>query len=46
MMVSDLVILIIVFGVLNKLDGMTLLTCDARIAAYPGPILFAGKPEQ
>ena len=29
-----------------KVDGITLLTCDARIPAYPEPILFAGKPEQ
>jgi len=28
-----------------KVEGMTLLTCDAGIAAYPGPILFAGKPD-
>ena len=27
-----------------RVEGMTLLTCDAGIAAYPGPILFAGKP--
>ena len=25
-------------------EGMALLTCDERIAAYPGPVLFAGKP--
>ena len=28
----------------TRVEGMTLLTCDAAIAAYPGPILFAGKP--
>ena len=28
-----------------RVEGMTLLTCDARIAAYSGPILFAGKPD-
>jgi PIN domain nuclease of toxin-antitoxin system len=27
-----------------KVEGITLLTCDAGIALYPGPILFAGKP--
>jgi len=27
-----------------KVEGVTLLTCDAEIVAYPGPILFAGKP--
>ena len=29
-----------------KVEGLTLLTCDTHIAAYPGPILFAGKPQQ
>ena len=28
-----------------RVEGMTLLTCDAGIAAYSGPILFAGKPD-
>ncbi|MDR2695782.1 MAG: type II toxin-antitoxin system VapC family toxin [Deltaproteobacteria bacterium] len=28
-----------------RVEGVTLLTCDAGIAAYPGPILFAGKPD-
>ena len=27
-----------------RVEGITLLTCDAEIALYPGPILFAGKP--
>ena len=28
-----------------RVEGMTLLTCDAAIAAYLGPIVFAGKPD-
>ena len=28
-----------------RVEGMTLLTCDAGIAAYPGPILFTSKPD-
>jgi PIN domain nuclease of toxin-antitoxin system len=28
-----------------RVEGMTLLTCDAQIAAYHGPVLFAGKPD-
>ena len=27
-----------------RAEGITLLTCDAGIALYPGPIVFAGKP--
>jgi len=27
-----------------KVEGVTLLTCDAGIAAYPGPIMFVGRP--
>ena len=26
-----------------KAEGMTLLTCDTLIAAYPGPVLFIGR---
>jgi PIN domain nuclease of toxin-antitoxin system len=27
-----------------RVEGMTLLTCDAAIAAYSWPVLFAGNP--
>ena len=27
-----------------EVEGMKLLTCDAGIAAYSGPVIFAGRP--
>lgn len=28
-----------------RVEGVTLLTCDAGIVAYNGPVLFAGRPD-